>query len=485
MKQMTLSILATLVPLLGAVATPVQTERAQSATDQLERGIYKEETAGDLEAAIEIYRNVIDAADASRHAQAEAQLRLGLCYLKLGRRAEARDVLQRLVNAFPDQDVFAERGRRQLASWSSTTDVELGPAPWKDGEVLILDGKFPGGKSLGTLALHARSDTFDGQDVWRFQLRRFIATTRNNRGISDVFALRDTHVPLRGTFLHGLLGNVESTYGKSSVRVLHEGPEENLDRTFEFDGPVYDNESIPHLIRRLPLAEGYEVTLPVMITFVNGLNMIDLTVEGIESVTVPAGTFECYKTVLSIGETHWYSTDADRYPVKIKTGGVSFELSQVSLRPAGSLGTYSNADFGASVTLPDGWLADELQGSDRQLVTLLLDPRMRTQSVIELGLTDPAKAWSLQDRVERELAGVKRKLDGYTLTTRTDMTVDGRPVIRFTGTYTQDEQAMIQDRAYIVLPERWVEFIFKVPAEHYEELRPELTRIIESCRVQS
>jgi tetratricopeptide (TPR) repeat protein len=489
MKLKTLSLIATLAPLIGATAVPIgyagEAEASESPSEQLERGIYKEETVGDIEAAIEIYRQVIDAVDASRHAQAEAQLRLGLCYLKLGRRAEAREVLQRLVDVFPDQGAFVERGRQHLATCGMTSDLEIGPAPWKDGEALVLEGKLPGGRTIGMLAFYARQEIIDNEALSHFQIRRFIATNSKNRGVSEVFTTPDTLQPKRGLFYHGMLGNVDSTYGKDSVHVLHRGTEENIDRTFEFEGPVFDNASVVHLTRRLPLAEGYEVTLPVMVTFVGGLTPIDVTVKGIESVTVPAGTFECFKVSFSIGETHWYSTDAHRYPVKLDTGGVSFQLSQISQRVAGSLGTYSDDEFGASLTLPDGWLAEGFERTSDHLAVIMLDPRMQAPSVVELGLTDPADAETVQTRAERELAGVKRKVKGYTLMSKTDMTIDGHKAIRFVGSYEKEDVPMIQDRAYVVLPDRWIEFIFKVPTEHYEELRSDLTRIIESYRSPS
>ena len=57
--------------------------------------------------------------------------------------------------------------------------------------------------------------------------------------------------------------------------------------------------------------------------------MIPLPVEvtGTETVTVPAGTFPCYKLDLHIGQFFWIATNAPRDIVKIEAGGVIMELT--------------------------------------------------------------------------------------------------------------------------------------------------------------
>ena len=66
----------------------------------------------------------------------------------------------------------------------------------------------------------------------------------------------------------------------------------------------------------------------------------EVEVSGLETVTVPAGTFECFKLKPSHGQTYWYSTDPHRYPVKYEAGDGVAELSavrqsnQIVLQPA-------------------------------------------------------------------------------------------------------------------------------------------------------
>src|SRR5258706_15714996 len=67
--------------------------RGTSPSERLEKGIYTEETKGDLKAAGEIYRQIVEDATADRGLIAQAQLRLGLCELKLGNKPQAISAL--------------------------------------------------------------------------------------------------------------------------------------------------------------------------------------------------------------------------------------------------------------------------------------------------------------------------------------------------------------------------------------------------------
>lgn len=78
--------------------------QAASAGELLEKGIYTEETKGDLKAAIGIYQEIIDDPGAGTSLIAQAQMRLGLCELKRGNKPQAISALERLTQEFPDKD---------------------------------------------------------------------------------------------------------------------------------------------------------------------------------------------------------------------------------------------------------------------------------------------------------------------------------------------------------------------------------------------
>ena len=88
--------------LLWVAAAPAA--RGAAAAELLEKGIYTEETKGDLNAATLIYKEIVDDPNAPRALAAQAQLRLGVCELKLGNKPKAISALERLTQEFPDKD---------------------------------------------------------------------------------------------------------------------------------------------------------------------------------------------------------------------------------------------------------------------------------------------------------------------------------------------------------------------------------------------
>lgn len=93
-------ILGGIILIIGLAA------RAASPAELMEKGIYLEETKGELEAASQVYREIVEDANATRNIVAQAQLRLGLCQIKLGNKPQAVSALERLTQQFPDKDVL-------------------------------------------------------------------------------------------------------------------------------------------------------------------------------------------------------------------------------------------------------------------------------------------------------------------------------------------------------------------------------------------
>ena len=94
---------------------------------RLRAAIEKEEVEGDLQAAIEQYKNIIADSGDNRTVAASALLRLGGCYEKLGR-DEARKTYERLVQDYADQSEQARAAQARLAALSQTVDDGKKPA---------------------------------------------------------------------------------------------------------------------------------------------------------------------------------------------------------------------------------------------------------------------------------------------------------------------------------------------------------------------
>ena len=139
------SLVAVLVLVMGASAD------GQSTSDLLEKGIYTEQTVGDLDGAIKIYRKIVADAKANRAYVARAQYRLANCLSKQGKKKEAEKTLEELIKAFPDQKELVAKARTEMPE--AQPDLKLGPVTWKDGEVLQYRMKMMGGLPMGAVLI--------------------------------------------------------------------------------------------------------------------------------------------------------------------------------------------------------------------------------------------------------------------------------------------------------------------------------------------
>ena len=71
-------LLLSLASLLATAATAAE----NSVSELLEKGIYSEESKGDLDAAMKLYEQVVSEAKGGQAVAAQAQYRLGMCYYK-------------------------------------------------------------------------------------------------------------------------------------------------------------------------------------------------------------------------------------------------------------------------------------------------------------------------------------------------------------------------------------------------------------------
>ena len=104
----------------------------QSPEELLQSGLYKEEVEGDLEAAIRIYAKIVaDYAD-RRLLAANALVRMGHSYEKLGR-AEAEEAYRRVLREYADQQAPVAMARSRLAaltqSNAAASQYTSAPAP--------------------------------------------------------------------------------------------------------------------------------------------------------------------------------------------------------------------------------------------------------------------------------------------------------------------------------------------------------------------
>jgi Tol biopolymer transport system component len=126
---------------------------AQIGYDQFQKALAKERGEGNLEEAIALYQKVIDETKDESLA-AQAQLRIGFCYEKLGRE-EARKAFQKVVDNYPSQAdtvktareklALLQRGQMALEKGTSQTSLRL---VWEGPDVELMGAASPDGRTI-------------------------------------------------------------------------------------------------------------------------------------------------------------------------------------------------------------------------------------------------------------------------------------------------------------------------------------------------
>ena len=488
LKKVALSIVS------AAILTCVSTSAADSPSDLLEKGIYTEETVGDLDKAIEIYAKIISQAEANRKFVAQAQLRLGKCLLKQGKKKEAEEAFRKLIDRFkdsPDQKELVAKAREFLPD--DFRDMQLDPVPWVDGEHLELRIKLGGGLDIGAFILSARSDKVDGREVWHLGLNRNIVVNAPNLGLSQVVADRRTFRPISSVFRHSLLGNVAAEYASKKVTIRSKGNDgkESVNK-FDLDGVYYDNEQGWHLFRRLPLADDYKGQTPICVTFGAGPLKLDLEVTGKETIEVPAGKFECYKLLVKqVQQTFWISTDANRYVVKFEAGGVIGVLQSIRQVKPDATVDYADKDLGFSLSAPADWyfIPGKASEQERTQVVTLVDPGAESAGTLLVKplekLEDEHKA-SVWAWAEHGVDETKKAFKNFQVLADSwqERKVAGYPAVSCVATFESGDLKRAQYQVFVLGKSTATHFAANTTADRVDDIRREFDMIIDTYKVE-
>src|ERR1039458_10258948 len=292
------------VLLLGAPAN------AQSAADLLQKGIHAQETVGDVDGAIQIFRQVAASPAANKVLAAQAQYQLVVCMLQKGDRGAARKELDLLARNSPDQPDLATKARKLVPDGDT-----LLPAPWGEMEGSQLnikrDGVFTGEYlyySVDPRPIRpGRPDNPQAVSLY------WGLTAKNTNRSVEIDVDRDSFLPLGKPELQS-----NDDLGDPAAAAI--------------SGPAIDIEQSVFLMRRLPLAVGFKTTLNTQpFTLASKMKSpVEMAVTGIEAVQTTAGKFNCYKVAMPvIGQTFWIGVEGARPLVKFQAGNVEAELVKV------------------------------------------------------------------------------------------------------------------------------------------------------------
>lgn len=477
-----------LAVLLTGVLT-VSAAMADSVSEMLEKGIYTEQTVGDLDKAISIYEKVIAEAKAGHLLAAQAQFQIGQCLLKKGKKAEATAAFEKLVRDFPDAKDLVAKARKHIPA-----GLPLEPVPWVDGEELQLSLRMATGMEIGTVVYTVQSAEHAGRKVWRVRSHTLVSLARMT-GASRVDADWNTFQPIESHFRNSLLGNCLAKYSDNRVDVVVEGPNgTKTTKRIDLSKVVYDNEQAVDVIRRLPLAPGYKTVLTVLGELGVGEVAIPLEVQAKETVKVPAGQFECFKIHLGlVNQTFWYAADPHRYLVKFSASGVDAVLTAIGQTKPGEPRRYEDRKLGYSLAAPNEWFFAPVTplGDKHTAVVHLLDPEAIANGYFfvdqltgaKTDRPDMLRGWL--DAGIDEAAKVKKDFK-VRADSRTERTIAGLPAASAVADYTEGKRKMVDYYTYVDGSPAGLKFKFEisVPQDRFEELRKSLDAIVESLKVK-
>ena len=365
--------------LLAAVLGTSAAAQAPTTSELLQKGIYLQETVGDLDGAMKVYRQIVHLARESRANAAEAEFRLGMCLLKKGQNAEAVNTFQALIKEYPeqtelvakahqftDQSRLAPKAQDLAPPVSRPGDLKLLPAPWKDGEVVEYTRK--------------KKDDSKGFKIWRlFQSSKTHANhwllEEHGAGLFDRLEFNPETMAPANLFEATDSHSFHASYQVKLVQIS-EG-EKSL--SIVLDGPAFDARELPAILARLPWTKGYKVTLPLFWTSSGRVVQDTFTVIGEENIKVPAGEFRCYQIEtddltdrMFAVEKLWIATDATHVIVKSVRGDWTDELSaSAGADPEESV--YRDEQTGASFKVPSGWMVEGPRRGEQMVNWYLTD----------------------------------------------------------------------------------------------------------------
>jgi hypothetical protein len=471
-----------LVAAAAALHVPSVSAASASPSELLEKGIYSEETKGDLDAAIVIYQQVVSEVKAGQSLAAQAQFRLGQCYLKKNKTAEANAAFEKLIHDFPDERALVAKARGHLPAQPT-----LGPVPWVDGERLQLKLKLPAGLEIGVLETRADLVDMGGKKVWR--VGRLMSG--GGQSISTVEVDADTFRPITSHWKHSMIGEVSAVFSADEAELRRPGSPEMQKVTL--DKTVFDNEECFHLLRRLPLKVGYKSTVPVITTLGGGVVIgLDVEVDKKETIEVPAGKFDCLRLQMKVPPTtFWFSDDEHRYLVKFDGGGAVGELTSISQRKLGASYPYVNEATGVSFTLPADWVV-QFRAKDKPAAPdsyALTDAKADAEAaVVDLYATDSMKdesrksprAWAeaeIKTNYSKALKDLKVRADSWK-----DTTVAGQPAVSFLADYTDSGKPRVGHVVFFVGPKVSGQLMLAAAPEKLDGLKGAFDGVVSSFK---
>jgi hypothetical protein len=186
---------------------------------------------------------------------------------------------------------------------------------WADGEkstYLVVQGK----DTVGISVYQIRKKDYDKTKAYQIEVK--LSSEYQGRKNTDNVILLVNQKDLKPLKLERTISvetdtySFSALYGKEKVKIKAKTPQGEKQTDIDNPQDGYDNEEVIMLLRTLPFKVGYKTTFTDVA--VAGLISIPLDVEvvSLDTVTVPAGKFSCYKVKMKFTGREffaWYQKD--------------------------------------------------------------------------------------------------------------------------------------------------------------------------------
>jgi len=377
--------------------------------------------------------------------------------------------------------------------------LQLEASPWLDGEVMEVSLRHPTGIEYGTIIYSAQSNVIESKDTWQVISHMYV-TEGSISQYTFVEAAAESFLPTYGQTTNWG-GNFAAEYTDGNVKLTVDNNGKENTRDISVQGIAYDNEQALYLIRRMPLADGYQGSF--LIFAVQGGATVEciIRVLGLEEISVEAGTYKCYKTDLSIysddirglQHTLWFSADEHKYLVKYDVGGAAtMELAKVWQKDKKAPLIYQNKEPHFSVAVPNNWRFYAYESPGPQYNLQLLPPDLKAWAVLvwQKRGTDPDSASALTI-AKADFEKMKTFFENYQAEEKSwkEFKINKFEAAQFLATYSDKgsglkkydkPKQMVEYRTYIVDKTNVYWFVYRVEKDKFENSKAEFDTIIKS-----
>jgi tetratricopeptide (TPR) repeat protein len=504
-------ILAMAVLLTGSVVC------GESVATLLERGVYLEETKGDLTGALAVYSKIADQKQAKRQYLSEALYRSGDCYLKNRNEVKARFAFQSLINEYPEQTILVSQAKQRMPAANITApsaerinygdlsavntfmlgkraklkSLTLKPAPWSNMELSGYNiTNVSDQKPVGSLLHTVEMDTKDGRSIWRIRSTKH--TSHDGRpDYTMVEANRLSFAPIHSVVKIGGK-EIVSKYVYNGVKYYLDG---NRDSggfvTAPTDTVVYDIAQLHYIIRRLPLKDAYKTSFYVFNPEHKEIGKC--TIEVVDSKQEKYYTKYTASIALSYGsgrsDFHYFSLTS---PGRPNQGNSDWWIDTGITKLTSIEGRKIQSDHGTStrwgspnLEVPKLWAYTGILNSNkpehcRRLIHIIPLRRKAWGGIHQMARSDDID--SAQQLVDAEMKRRKKEAEKYKGNSIEKTEIDNMDAVKYKAEYTEQDERMVEYGACLLAGKWCYQVVFRMEKDDFDSMKGDFDSIIASMK---